>query len=139
MSDPSAGWYPDPGGSGGQRYWDGARWTDTLAPAMPPESDPATGYGAAPLQPYRGGVPAYQVAPKSVALCVLLSVVIPGLGSLVAGNTRNGLIILIGMVISAILVVVVIGLLGMIGFYIWGLVDAYQSAQRWNLEHGIIS
>jgi len=23
-----AGWYPDPAGGGGQRYWDGSRWAD---------------------------------------------------------------------------------------------------------------
>jgi hypothetical protein len=27
-----AGWYPDPDGSGGRRYWDGNSWTDHLAP-----------------------------------------------------------------------------------------------------------
>jgi uncharacterized protein len=27
-----AGWYSDPDGSGRQRYWDGTRWTDALAP-----------------------------------------------------------------------------------------------------------
>jgi hypothetical protein len=29
----SAGYYPDPAGSGGFRYWDGAMWTD--APVVP--------------------------------------------------------------------------------------------------------
>jgi hypothetical protein len=37
-----AGWYSDPDGSGGQRYWDGSAWTDHRAPAAPPEpSEPA--------------------------------------------------------------------------------------------------
>jgi hypothetical protein len=30
-----AGWYPDPDGSGGQRYWDGSTWTEHRAPAAP--------------------------------------------------------------------------------------------------------
>jgi uncharacterized Tic20 family protein len=30
------GWYPDPGGSGSHRYWDGNRWTDALSSAIPP-------------------------------------------------------------------------------------------------------
>jgi hypothetical protein len=29
---PSADWYPDPGGSGRERYWDGERWTKQLRP-----------------------------------------------------------------------------------------------------------
>ena len=36
------GWYPDPGGSSQQRYWDGERWTDALAGAVPPPG-PRTG------------------------------------------------------------------------------------------------
>src|SRR5690349_23884053 len=44
-----AGWYPDPDGTGGQRYWDGAAWTEHRSPAVEapqPASEPA-----APSQP----------------------------------------------------------------------------------------
>ena len=32
----TAGWYPDPSGSGSLRYWDGTRWTDAVSSAVPP-------------------------------------------------------------------------------------------------------
>jgi len=31
-----AGWYPDPDGSGGQRYWDGFAWTEHRSPGRAP-------------------------------------------------------------------------------------------------------
>jgi uncharacterized RDD family membrane protein YckC len=43
MTGPGPGWFADPAGSGGQRYFDGTAWTEHLAPPPP-------GYGAwAPL------------------------------------------------------------------------------------------
>lgn len=32
---PAAGWYPDPHGSGRQRYFDGTTWTENYAPPAP--------------------------------------------------------------------------------------------------------
>lgn len=33
---PPAGWYAHPEMAGTQRYWDGQRWTDHIAPGTPP-------------------------------------------------------------------------------------------------------
>ena len=35
----AAGWYPDPSGAAGQRYWDGLAWTDVRV--SPPAAEPA--------------------------------------------------------------------------------------------------
>ncbi|MCV7252399.1 DUF4352 domain-containing protein [Mycobacterium hackensackense] len=43
-----AGWYPDPDGTGGQRYWDGTAWTEHLTPAQAPPAPPVP---AAPAEP----------------------------------------------------------------------------------------
>jgi TM2 domain-containing membrane protein YozV len=83
--------------------------------------------------------PAYVVAPKSPALAVFASFFIPGLGSMINGDVGKGIGILIGYVVSAVLAIVVIGFVGMLVFWVWGMVDGYNGAQRWNARHGIIS
>jgi uncharacterized protein YxjI len=51
---PPPGWYPDPAGSGGTRWWDGQGWTDHLQQAAPPPAPggaavaPGNGYAAGP-------------------------------------------------------------------------------------------
>jgi len=79
------------------------------------------------------------VAPKNPAVSVLLSLFIPGLGSMVNGNAGTGVTILALNIIGWMLAIVLIGIPLAIGTWIWGLVDAYQSAQGWNRAHGIIS
>jgi len=37
---PPPGWYPDPSGGPGQRYWDGSKWTDVNVPSTPPPIGP---------------------------------------------------------------------------------------------------
>lgn len=39
---PDAGWYPDPAGSGNERYWDGAGWSHVTRPNTRPEWGPGT-------------------------------------------------------------------------------------------------
>ncbi len=96
-----------------------------------------------PLQweplPQPGMVVQPVVAPKSPALSVLLSIFIPGLGSMVNDHVSTGVTILLLNILGLVLAVFLIGIPIMIGTWIWGLVDAYQSAQRWNAKHGIIS
>ncbi|HVU73392.1 MAG TPA: DUF2510 domain-containing protein [Mycobacteriales bacterium] len=59
MSDatPPAGYYPDPAGSGHQRYWDGAQWTSHLVPGQAPAPTPVvpsvTAARLAALAPFR--------------------------------------------------------------------------------------
>ena len=52
-SAPAAGWYVDPGGKGGLRWWDGIRWTDDVEDApsagrVPPAPPSAGGLGDLP-------------------------------------------------------------------------------------------
>lgn len=49
----TAGWYPDPAGSGGQRWWDGAGWTQHVTPPPAPAA-------VQPLAQYAAQAPAYR-------------------------------------------------------------------------------
>jgi TM2 domain-containing membrane protein YozV len=79
------------------------------------------------------------VAPKNPAIGAILSFFIPGLGTMVNGSVGRGVLILALYAIGWILSLLLIGIPLLIGAWIWGLVDGYTSAQRWNRQHGIIS
>jgi Protein of unknown function (DUF2510) len=99
-----AGWYPDPAGGNGKRWWDGARWTDNLrepevAPTPPsfgnyvhPEFRPTT-----PLPTAEAGIaytrsswwlassPLWIVVPQAVIVEIFNALAPPPLESLVVG------------------------------------------------------
>lgn len=86
-------------------------------------------------QPY----PQMMVAPKSPGVAVLASFFIPGLGSMISGRGGMGALILCLYVFSWILTIVLIGFVGVIGCWIWGMVQGHADAVAWNRSHGIIS
>lgn len=72
MSDPRtapAGWYPEPSGAEGQRWWDGTQWTEYATPlAAPPvaqQVQPQPAYGQLAPQPGHGQPMPYGQAPVS--------------------------------------------------------------------------
>ncbi len=65
---PPSGWYADPDGSGGQRYWDGEHWTTRRQPKQPtPRSGLRQRWGALPV-------------PVRVTLAVVLVAALTGIG-----------------------------------------------------------
>jgi hypothetical protein len=131
MSNPTQappGWYIDPQNPYQERYWSGTAWSEQARP-RDVGGVPAGTYYPPPLP---------GVVPKNPAESLLLMFV-PGLGSLVNGDVGPGLGIMIGFAISGLLTLVMIGFVGLIVFWIWGMVDALRGAQRWNARHGLIS
>lgn len=69
---------------------------------------------------------------KNTLLAVILSVLLPGLGQIYLGLDNKGAIFLIGYVISAILILLIIGFLLVIIIWIWALIDTIISANALN-------
>lgn len=150
---PPPGWYPQTDGR--LRYWDGRDWTTHVSgpgPAYPaagallgpvgPQDAPAA-YPPAPM-PYAAGpvyaVPrTYAVAPKNAGVALLASFFLPGLGQFVNGEAGKGVGFLIAYVVGWASVAVLVGLVVVPVVWVWGMVDAYQSAKAWNLRHGILA
>ena len=106
-------------------------------PDYPPSFQPQQG---GQVQPYGYQQPGpVQVAPLSPALGLIVSIFLPGVGSMMAGKTGKGVGILIGWLIGCCCASSSSGSFIMPVFWIWGMVAAYTDAVRWNREHGIIS
>jgi TM2 domain-containing membrane protein YozV len=79
------------------------------------------------------------VAPKNPAVSLIVSFFIPGVGSMINGDVGLGIVILICYFIAWFFSFFLIGIPFVIGFWVFGMVNAYQGAQKWNAAHGILS
>ena len=155
-SQPAAGWYTQPDGT--QRFWNGSSWSEQPVQDRISASGYRTGYPTAP-PPYQGtpqppwqtgpaqsgwGAPyptwgVRPVAAKNGGIALLGSFFIPGLGQFINGDTGKGVAFLLSWIVSIVLIWVLVGLLTLPVVWVWSMIDAYTSAQRWNREHGILA
>lgn len=110
---------------------------DEQRPQQPPSYPPVPYQQPTPY--HYAQPPVVQVAPKNPGIALLASFFFPGLGSLMNGQAGKGIAIFAGYLVSWVLVLGIIGIVGVFGFWIWGMVDAYQGAKNWNARHGIVS
>ena len=69
---------------------------------------------------------------KSVALAAILSFLFPGLGHLYLGLNKKGLTFIIVYIVSAILVLILIGFILVLAIWIWALIDVIKSTEAIN-------
>ncbi|MFN3602258.1 MAG: hypothetical protein ACK4UY_12820 [Dietzia sp.] len=96
---------------------------------MQPYGSP--GHGA--IHPY---APNYGASRKEPALSLVLSFFLPGLGTLINGQTGKGIGIMAGYFLGMLLSVVLIGIPIMLGFWVWGMIDGYSGAKAHNFRNG---
>lgn len=74
---------------------------------------------------------------KSSGLAAVLSFLWCGLGQIYNGQIGKGLIFAVAYVISFLMIFIAIGLITTPVLWIWGMVDAYKTAENLNREAGL--
>lgn len=91
-------------------------------PSVPPPSQPMT------------------VVPRQSVLYVLASFFVPGLGSMLNGQTAKGVWFFVAAIISIPLIFLFgLGIITSLIVRVWACVAAHTDTQAWNRAHGFIS
>lgn len=140
--DPRTGSQFDPGHHGAQPFYGAEQAYGGQQPyGMHAYGNPYPGQQPFPGQQSYGAMQPYgqypPVARKDPALMLVASLLVPGLGTMLNGRAGRGIGILGGYVLGMVLSVILIGLPIMFGFWVWGMVDAYQGAKEHNARHGL--
>jgi TM2 domain-containing membrane protein YozV len=93
----------------------------------------------APAQGYGQPMMYSQVQPHNVALAVIASFFIPGLGSMLNEKVGKGIGILACYLAGVVLCFFLIGIVVAPAVWIWGMVAANNDVHKWNRAHGIMS
>ena len=84
---------------------------------------------------HNSGIPTQTITEprdKNIIVAIVLSVIFPGLGQFYLGLNHKGLMFLIGYIISAVLILLLVGFILCFVIWIWALVDAIQSTNALN-------
>jgi len=106
-----------------------------------PAPSPVPAFSATYGTPNRGPQPGSYLPPvarKEPGLALLVSFFVPGVGTIMNGETSKGVGILVGYLGCLALSWLILPIAGALGLWIWGMMDAYQGAQRYNLAHGLM-
>ncbi|HKV92921.1 MAG TPA: hypothetical protein VJW20_10265 [Candidatus Angelobacter sp.] len=111
-AQPQPAYYPNPQPQAGQ----------PMAQQPVYYQNPGQGWapGAQGLKPYAVG--------KNPALAVFLSFLIPGVGQFYCGANSKGAIMLAIFLVSWLMLGIFIGFFGIVGSWIWSMIDAYNVA-----------
>jgi len=104
-------------------------------PLPPPPPGPP-----APTQQQWPGQPASQppaAARKNPTVSLICSLLLPGVGQMVNGETGKGILMLAGWIVCWLLFLTLVPILIAIGIWVWAMVDAYRGAVRWNIARGL--
>ena len=73
---------------------------------------------------------------KNAGLAAVLSFLFAGLGQIYNGSIGKGILMIVLQAINGLLMFVLIGFITYPLVWIWGIYDAYKTAERINLQNG---